>query len=456
MKLAGEFNEIRRIIEKEKKIVKEMMVYSTYLKNSGFEERKMIYQQILLLKDALNKENENLLEEIQKVNLIKPLPEKGESVKEENKIEPKQEELKKEEQKKRISDFNILQKKPSFIERIGIEKIYKKDELKPTPLEKETIKRIKNKKREEEIKKIAKDKPDEYVRIANQFFSNFSKKLIKMKVFTNLEEDLIKSNLKYTQNSYISMCLLSTVIAFIIGMLLAFFFLFFRISPDFPIIFLAKGNFLERLTKVFWIPIFSPILTFIIIMVYPSLEKSSAELNINQELPFAAINMSAISGSMIDPSKIFSIIIMTNDYPYLEKEFKKLINQINIYGYDFVSALRDAAIKSPSKKLSELFNGLATTINSGGNLPEFFEKRAQTLLFEYGLEKEKKTKAAETFMDIYISIVIAAPMILMILLMMMKISGLGISLSTGTITLIMVLAVTVINIVFLTFLHLKK
>jgi flagellar protein FlaJ len=166
--------------------------------------------------------------------------------------------------------------------------------------------------------------------------------------------------------------------------------------------------------------------------------------------------MSAISGSMIDPSKMFSIIISTHEYPYLEKEFKKLINEINLYGYDLINALRTSAYNSPSKKLSELFNGLATTINSGGYLPEFFEKRSQTLLFENRLEQEKKTKSAETFMDIYISLVIAAPMILMILLMMMKISGLGISMSTSMITVIISLSVTMINIVFLTFLQLKK
>jgi len=163
----------------------------------------------------------------------------------------------------------------------------------------------------------------------------------------------------------------------------------------------------------------------------------------------------AISGSMIEPSKIFSIIVSTKEYPYLKKEFTKLINDINILGYDLVSALRNSANNSSSKKLTELLNGIATTINSGGNLPVFFDKRAQSLLFEYRVEKEKKTRSAETFMDIYISVVIAAPMILMLLLMMMKISGLGISLSTSMITLIMVLGVSIMNIVFLTFLHLK-
>jgi flagellar protein FlaJ len=166
--------------------------------------------------------------------------------------------------------------------------------------------------------------------------------------------------------------------------------------------------------------------------------------------------MAAISGSMINPIKIFEIIISTKEYPALEKEFTKLLNEINVYGSDFVNALKNTAKNTSSKRLAELLNGLATTINSGGDLPNFFEKRSDTLLFEYKIQKEKAAKAAETFMDVYISVVIAAPMILMLLLMMMKMSGLGLSLSVGGITLLVVVGVIVINIVFLTFLHLKK
>jgi flagellar protein FlaJ len=166
--------------------------------------------------------------------------------------------------------------------------------------------------------------------------------------------------------------------------------------------------------------------------------------------------MAAISESMIEPSKIFSIIITTKEYTYLEREYTKLMNEINVYGYDLVSALRNTALNSPSKKLTDLLNGLATTINSGGDLTDFFNKRAQTLLFEYRIEREKNTKTAETFMDVYISIVIAAPMVLMLLLMMMKVSGLGIALGTSSITLMMVLGVSIINIAFISFLHLRK
>jgi len=159
---------------------------------------------------------------------------------------------------------------------------------------------------------------------------------------------------------------------------------------------------------------------------------------------------------MLEPSKIFKIILATGEYPNIGKEFTKLINKINVYGYDLVTSLKSTALNSPSQKLRDLLNGLATTITSGGDLREFFDKRSQTLLFEHRLEREKDTKAAETFMDVYISVVIAAPMILMLLLMMMKISGLGIALETSSITLIMVLSVSLLNAAFLTFLYLKK
>ena len=118
--------------------------------------------------------------------------------------------------------------------------------------------------------------------------------------------------------------------------------------------------------------------------------------------------------------------------------------------------MKNIGFNNPSKKLAELLNGIAITINSGGSLQDFFDKRAQSLLFDYRIEREKYTKTAETFMDIYISLVIAAPMILMLLLIMMRVSGLGISLSTSMLTLVMVLGVVMINIIFLTFLQLKQ
>ena len=437
-----DFQRLKEVVMRERTTYLELNSLEKYMQGAEPEEKKMIASQIFLIKQALIRLNEQIPSLIDKINIIRPLnPVK--KVEEDKKEVPKQPES----LLYRPSDTNTFTSD-------GKSKVYTLKELRPTSLEKLTLKRMK--KREEKHEVVKEKKPSEYIKIANKYFAHTSEKIINEKTFKELETDLRQANMQFTPRSYISVIFLTSLIMLAVGILSGIFFFFFKISPDMPILFKATGSIGKRLLVAAGIAIASPIITFIIMYSYPGLEKSSTATRIEDELPFATIHMSAISGSMIDPSQIFNIIISTGEYPFIEKEFKKLINEINLYGYDLVSALRNGAYNNPSRKLSELFNGLATTINSGGDLPQFFDKRSQTLLFENKLEQEKKTKAAETFMDIYISLVVAAPMILMILLMMMKISGLGVAMSTQMITVVMVVAVTMINIVFLTFLQFKK
>ena len=177
---------------------------------------------------------------------------------------------------------------------------------------------------------------------------------------------------------------------------------------------------------------------------------------IQQELPFAIMHMNAISGSGIEPSEIFKIVGMTKDYPYLRREIRKVLNQIHLYGYDLVTSLERAAAICANARLAELFSGLGTTIHSGGSFPEFFDKRSETLLTEYRIEKEKYTKIAETFMDIYISVVIAAPMILLLFLIILYLGSFQIGLSTTQFSFLIIVITAVINILFLIFIHLRQ
>jgi len=446
------FDKFKEIISREKLMIRELNSLINYLKRADPDEKRMINSQIKLIKEKFRKVNGEIPLVLSNINLTKTLNQKEEA-EAPKAVEEKPAKKKTVEDEKKES---LLKKPINMISAklLSFKKGYSLKELQPTILEKQTLRRIRDKKKKIEVKK--EQKPSSYINFANRVFSKLSEKIISDKTFQDLERDLIKANLQFTPRSYISVIFLTTCISLFIGIAVAIFFLFFNIGTVLPIVTKATEAISERLWKVVLVAILTPFLTFVLMYIYPGIEKNSTEMRIEEELPFATIHMSAISGSMIDPSKIFDIIISTHEYPYLEKEFKKLLNEINLHGYDLVSALRNSSYNTPSKKLSELLNGLATTINSGGYLPEFFDKRSQTLLFENRLEQEKKTKAAETFMDIYISLVIAAPMILMILLMMMKISGLGISMSTSMITVIVGLSVTMINIVFLTFLQLKK
>jgi len=356
-----------------------------------------------------------------------------------------------EDEKEPIEEPGFFRKKPATKEEeVDIEKF----EQQKKDIEKKVLKRIKEKK--EKITRVKERKPSLYVKYSNKIFSKFSLSLYNGKTFRPIKQDLIHANMSILPVSYISVILFSTLLSLIVALMIFIFLMFIDFTITAPFIVKFSGDYMNRVIRTFWVLFAIPAATFMILYLYPSFEKNSVRIKINRELPFVAIHMSAIAGSMVEPSRIFDIIMSTKEYPAIEKEFTKIINEINIYGYDLVSALRRGAANTSSEKLSDLFNGLATTITSGGNLQKFFDKRAQSLLFDYRLEREKFTRTAETFMDIYISVVIAAPMILMLLLMMIKISGLGISLSIQLITLIMIVSVIVINIIFLTFLQLKQ
>ncbi|MCK5606602.1 type II secretion system F family protein [Candidatus Pacearchaeota archaeon] len=436
--MADSLYELKEKILEEKKIIKELQGFFDSMKSiNSADEIAKVTSQIDLLQKSLKKANEEIPGILKSLAVGAPLNQSSPAPL----VHPK---TSKEKPKSDVKEtVQKIQEKKVIPVSIDMDR-----------LEKETLKRLRKQKAVSKKKKV--ERASKYTQISNKIFSGLSLKMTKLPIFKRLREDLIRANMQFPQISYISVILFSSLLSFLVGTFLAIFFLFFSVGALMPFISFAGDNILSRAPKVFWIPLALPALTFVFLYLYPSLEKKSAQNKIDAELPFAAIHMSAISGSMVDPSKIFEILVSTKEYPTISREFTKLINEIHIYGYDLVSALKNTAQNSPSKKLSDLLNGLATTITSGGNLPEFFDKRASTLLFDYRIEREKEIRASETFMDIYISLVIAAPMILMLLLMMMKISGLGIQLSTNMITVVMVLGVSTINVFFLMFLILKQ
>ncbi len=295
-----------------------------------------------------------------------------------------------------------------------------------------------------------------YLKVANRFFLGSASEMIRKGKFQPLVRELRKANLNILPETYLAMIIFSVAVSFVASFLLAVFFVFFELGFFWPFIQSFEGSLLMRVAYLAWIPLVVPLMVFFMLYFYPSAEKNSLAKHIEQELPFAVIHMSSISGSGIEPSKIFQIICMSREYPYLRREIRKVLNQINIYGYDIVTSLTNVAKSTPSDRLSEVLNGLATTIHSGGEMSEFFEQRAETLLTTYRLDREKFTKVAETFMDIYISVVIATPMILILLLIMISVSGIQIGFSPMQMSMIIIFVVALINIIFLGLLHVKQ
>jgi flagellar protein FlaJ len=207
----------------------------------------------------------------------------------------------------------------------------------------------------------------------------------------------------------------------------------------------------------FWIVLLIPAITFLLFYTYPSGEANSNDKAIMYELPFATIHMSAIATSDIEPTKIFKIIAATEDYKHVGREMRKIISQVEIYGYDLVTSLKNVASQISNKKMAELLGGLAINISTGGELKTYLQKKAENYLVDYRLERKKYIDIAGTFMDIYIAILIATPLILVLMFVLMNVSGLGFEgISLQVLMFFAIAIVIVLNIIFLLVLNIKQ
>lgn len=304
-------------------------------------------------------------------------------------------------------------------------------------------------------------KPNLYAKISNHFFRDLSNKFVSNGYFNKLNKDLRMMNSPFVLGSYVSMLFFTIFLSFIISVIIFVFLLFFDISlTTFEIKDIAAGDsIILRAVKFAWIIIILPAIVGLVMYVYPSTESSSYGKKIDQELPFVAIHMSAIATSGVEPISIFKIILKSEEYKYSNVEFRKIINLINFHGKDLVTALRETSSSCPSGKLKVMLDGISTTITSGGDLHEYLDKHSESLLFDYKLEREKNTKTSETFMDIYISIAIAAPMIFLMLFVIMGSTGSFIGtlgLSVDTLSVMLIMGIVGINIVFLMFLRMQQ
>ncbi|VVB80249.1 Type II secretion system (T2SS), protein F [uncultured archaeon] len=299
---------------------------------------------------------------------------------------------------------------------------------------------------EESMKKISpkreiagSEKPSLLAKYSNSIFGSFTERLA-IQNFSELKKDLKDSNSRFMLSTYLAIAIFVSLSVFFGSM----------------IFFILLGLAVPSAFVYLWVPFLLTFLSFTFYYFYPSLEKGSIDQKIRNELPFATIYMSAIAGSNIEPTSIFKIISNNPEYKNVAVEMRKVVNQVEVYGYDLVTALRNIAKTTPSEKLSELLGGMATNIVSGGSLKNYLEKKSENLLTDFKLEREKYNSLAATFMDIYISVLITAPLILVMLIVIMTATGFDVGLTPNFLLTSSIVVVALLNIFFLIFLQIKQ
>ena len=256
--------------------------------------------------------------------------------------------------------------------------------------------------------------PNEYGKISNRYAGKITAYLLGKKslepYFQKLFNDLKESGFKILSKTYVSMIMFSAVIAAIAGTLLA--------STLFTHPFIPL-----QIARGIMIGISAGAATGAFMYVYPSNVAGSKRGAMKSELPFMLIHMSAVAGSGAKPIAMFQTLLLSKDYPALSPDVKKIINYVNVFGYDLSTSLRLVSMTTASPEFKDILNGMINTISSGGDMKQFLSSVSQDSLSVYQMERRKSVEVIATYSDVYTALLIAAPLLFFVTLAIIQMLG---------------------------------
>ncbi len=228
--------------------------------------------------------------------------------------------------------------------------------------------------------------------------------------FYYLKEALPKADIRMLLRTYLS---LSYTVSFLAGIVIGLFY-FIR---NF---FLLKNPLAYSLVMSLGAFFISALLVFGFMIIYPSSRVEERRRNIETNLPFAITHMAATASSGVPPSTMFRLLTEFKEYGEISKEAEKIVNNIDLFGVDIATAIREVARKSPSQAFKDFLEGIATTIDTGGDLNLFLKQQSEKAMFEYKIRREKYLQTLSTYADFYTAVLIAAPLFLVAILSVMS------------------------------------
>jgi flagellar protein FlaJ len=130
--------------------------------------------------------------------------------------------------------------------------------------------------------------------------------------------------------------------------------------------------------------------------------------------------MGAVAESGIPPYLIFRLISQFKEYGEVAKEMEKIVRNVDTFGIDPLTAVKEVAERTPSENLKQILLGFVTTTESGGNIKTFLKNVGTQALFEWRIKREKFLQQLSAYAEFYTGLLIAAPLFIIAIFAVMN------------------------------------
>ena len=212
--------------------------------------------------------------------------------------------------------------------------------------------------------------------------------------------------LNYTPESYSMVALLGSFASLIAGYIIT-------LLPEF--------KFMFPLLPLSFFPI-----SYAFFIVYPVIKMRARRTKIDLKLPHAITYMQAFC-EVLPLFEIFRMIHQEKEiYGEVSEEFGFIIRDVELFGYDIISAMRNLADSTPSENLKEFLEGLIIAFESGGNLKGYMLTKVNHFRERAKRQSELNLKTLEILAEVFVVLFVALPIFLIVIIFAMQITGRGV------------------------------
>ncbi|MEM3412254.1 MAG: type II secretion system F family protein [archaeon] len=230
-----------------------------------------------------------------------------------------------------------------------------------------------------------------------------------LEVFKPIESSLKKARLYISLEEYFSTCFLTTMY---LGLLsFPFLVLFFNM-------YLMFNLFLSIIFGVISSLLISA-LTFVLFYVYPDYVVGELRRNIERNLPYAVAHLATMAGTGVSISSGLKILGNFKEYGAVAQEARRIARNIEVFGYDPLTALSESASETPSQNFKDVLWGIVTVTRTGGDVRQYLLQKSKTLMEQQKNLEEEYVNTLSLFSEIYTTIFVAGPIMAAIMLVVM-------------------------------------
>jgi flagellar protein FlaJ len=167
------------------------------------------------------------------------------------------------------------------------------------------------------------------------------------------------------------------------------------------------------------LPFALPGLVFFMTSSSPKRKAKSRKRNIDKRIAYAMSFISAMSSANVNIDVIFKELSRQPIYGEIQREAQWITRDIELLGKDVLSALKDAATRSPSAKWQDFLQGVVTTSASGGQLKPYFLMKADQFNKDRRLNEKSLMETLGMLAETFVTVVVAAPLFLIVMMSLM-------------------------------------